>query len=1248
MRKRLFDDNWSFFKTGLNVSFDEAMAKIQDFYEVCIPHDYLIYNGKDLYEDSIGWYFRKLSLNEIKSGILNYKIGNRIFLYFDGVYMDSTLFVNGKEVMQWKYGYSSFYADITEYLHTDNNGISMDFENEIVVRVVHQSPNSRWYSGAGIYRDVYVLTAEETFIPFGGLYVSNRKQNEMGDYLMQLQVELGFAPVFMGSDPILGSDPTKTPSTPDVVAVCRLFDKFGEEVCKIGEFSEFKEINASGYELNSANKDNRVRLFEIKTECAISTPHIWDIDDPYCYTLKVDIIRDEEIIDSESVTVGFKNVEFTVNEGFFLNGRHIKLNGVCEHHDFGCLGSAYHEDAMVRKFETLKKMGVNALRTSHNMPASNLMELADRMGILVVSEAFDMWARPKTEYDYGRFFKDWVERDVRSWIRRDRNHPSIIMWSIGNEIYDTHAGEEGLEITKQLMELVISHDPNENGKVTLGSNYMPWENTQKCAELYKLAGYNYGAKYYNEHHEKYKDWVIYGSETASIVMSRGVYRFPFSQSVMADDDEQCSALGNSNTSWGADSVEICIAEDKDVKFSLGQFIWTGFDYIGEPTPYHTRNSYFGQIDTAGFPKDSYYVFMAEWTDVKTNPMVHIFPYWDFNRGQALDIRACSNGASIELLVNGKSKGIKKLNHSYGTDFTATWSVDYEPGEITAVAYDNDGNEIARETRKSFGDSKKLVINTNKSEVYADGRSLVFAEITVLDENGNPVENAMDYVSVKVEGNAYLWGLDNGDSTDFDEYKCTRRKLFNGKLLAVVKAGRGQTPLGGQTSHGGQTPDSNFKIIVESEGLERAEAEIKLIPTEIIEGASGLSALQSENNQIKARETVTDRIPARKIEIICDGDQSLSPLINDGEPSLSPLTNAVNARVKLYPENTTDTEVIFKAVNNTGIEVNFVSLEQIDKYNVKIVPKGDGNFWLRAMSKGSDDKIHLISQLQFSISGMGEACLNPYEFIAGGLYSESFGDVGNGNEKGFSTSNDGVSGVCFKNIDFGEVGSDEITLPVFTLSNDAYPFKLYDGTPENGTLIMETSYQKNYIWNVYQEETFKLPYRLKGIKDLSITFDNKVHVKGFIFKKYEKAFEKLYAAQCNGVYGDQFEKREQDIINIGNNVSIEFENMDFSALGSDPKPVPDPKQGSDPRIGSDPMKTAPTSIIISGRSVLEKNSIHIHFTDEDGNDSSQIVEFSGCKDYNEQKFDLKPINKKCKVSFVFLPGSKFDFEYFRFS
>ena len=398
-------------------------------------------------------------------------------------------------------------------------------------------------------------------------------------------------------------------------------------------------------------------------------------------------------------------------------------------------------------------MGVNSIRTGHTPPAPQFMDLADEMGILMDVESFDCWRSGKNPYDYGRFFDEWQEKDVAAWIRRDRNHPSLLFWGIGNEIYDTHAGPEGADTMRMLLAEVAAHDPARNGIPTLGSNYMPWENTQHCADIIKVAGYNYGERLYASHHEKHPDWVIYGSETSSIVQSRGIYHFPLSQSLLSDDDLQCSSLGNSRTSWGAESWDVCLQSEQRWPFTLGQYLWTGWDYIGEPTPYHTRSSYFGTIDTAGFPKDAYYVVQAAWLDPKTHPMVHLFPYWDFNEGQLIDLCACTNAHSVELFVNGESLGRKVLDSAKGR--TASWQAAYHPGSVKVVAYDENGKVVATDEQDSFDDSTMVCLQADRKTISGDGRELAFITITTRDKNGNPTG-----ICKEPPANDPVWGLAN--------------------------------------------------------------------------------------------------------------------------------------------------------------------------------------------------------------------------------------------------------------------------------------------------------------------------------------------------------------------------------------------------------------------------------------------------------------------------------------------------------
>ncbi len=1154
--KKLFNNNWKFTKQALHSSLDSMKAYNINWQPVSLPHDWLIYDTNNLYETGDGWYRKEFQVD--------ISDGKRRAIRFEGVYMDSKVFVNGELAGVWKYGYSTFEFDITDLL--------VDGRNEIMVQVTYQSPNSRWYSGAGIYRNVWLKTYPQTHIASDGIYIAPKKEKESNDWLLYIDTEL-----------IVASD---VKSSSNIIVKHMILDKEDRELARsetsVSVSASDSDSISSGNDLDNNNTQTNFQTV------SVSNPKLWDTVSPYLYKLKTELFLDDELIGQKVQNFGFRTLEFTTNDGFFINGKHMKLYGVCQHHDLGALGAAMNKAALRRQLTILKEMGVNSIRTAHNMPAVELMELADEMGLLIVSESFDMWERPKTKYDYGNYFNDWVDKDVASWIRRDRNHPSLIMWCIANEVYDTHAGERGQELTKMLMDLVNIHDPRGNAPSTLGSNYMPWENTQKCADIIKLIGYNYGDKYYEQHHKDNPDWIIYGSETASTVQSRGIYHFPLSQSLLADDDEQCSSLGNSSTSWGAKSTEANIIADRDATFSLGQFLWSGFDYIGEPTPYHTKNSYFGQIDTAGFKKDSFYIYQSAWTNYKDSPMVHIFPYWDFSDGQLIDVRVCSNAPKVELFFNGISQGKFDIDHQHGSKLIADWQIPYSNGQLKALAYDEGGKVIAQDIVKSFGDAASLVLTPDRTTIKADGSDLCFIEISTKDLDGNTVENANNRVHLSLEGPGILVGLDNGDSTDFDQYKGSSRRLFSGKLLAIVSS----------TFKPGE-----IKVKVSSKGLPDEEILIQSSRAEIIEGSCQPMAYPESE--------VNDEVPIRKIEIITPKGNKL----NKDTPSLP-------VQVKLHPENASYDDIQWRLTNQAGIDSNIASIEKVSENEVIITGHGDGMSYIRCMTKNGAEKIHMYSQLEFEISGMGQAYLNPYEFISGGLYTYGVG-LTNGNDRGMATARDGKSIISFEGIDFGDYGSDELTIPIFCLDDDITDIELWEGIPgqEGAELISELAYQKPSRWNVYQEETYKLPKRLKGIKTLTMVLHKKIHIKGFSFKKIEKAFEKLRALDNNNIYGDTFTIKEDAIENIGNNVSLEFEDMDFGPDGC-------------------------TKITICGHSPIDKNTIHVLFSGQD-EDSRRIVEFAQTDGYEEKEFTFDKVTGENKVTLVFLPGSNFNFKWFRF-
>ncbi|XID90356.1 glycoside hydrolase family 2 TIM barrel-domain containing protein [Paenibacillaceae bacterium WGS1546] len=1141
--KVLFNDGWEFAKSALDTEDWQDLS----FEPVDLPHDWLIYDATALYENSIGWYRKAFAVSKEQ-----YDLRNRVLLSFDGVYMDSSVYVNRQLVGEWKYGYSAFEHEITEAL--------AEGDNEIVVKAVHQSPNSRWYSGAGIYRNVWLKTRGGSYIATDGVYVSTSRQG--GLWTVEIDTEL-----------------------------------YLEEAATLAHRIVYQgETAAFASERVTAERD---RMTNNRQTLTVDNPDTWSPDKPNLYRLVTQLRRESsaeagyEIVETVTQNLGFRSIAFDPDQGLLVNGERMKLNGVCEHHDLGALGAAFNANALRRRFVLLKEMGVNAIRTAHNMPAKELMELADEMGLFVVSEAFDMWERPKTRYDYARFFGDWAYRDIKSWVLRDRNHPSLLMWSIGNEIYDTHADDRGQELTAMLMDYVRQFDPKHNARVTIGSNYMPWDNAQKCADIVKLAGYNYAEKYYRRHHEEHPDWIIYGSETASVVQSRGVYHFPFDKSILADDDEQCSALGNSSTSWGAKSAEACILAERDTPFSLGQFIWTGFDYIGEPTPYHTKNSYFGQLDTATFKKDSYYIYQAAWTDYRQRPMVHIFPFWDFNEGQIIDVRVCSNAPKVELQFNGRRIGAHDIDHRHGTQLVGWWKLPYARGEIKAIAYDEAGNIVATDVRRSFGEASRIILQADKEAVTADGADLLFVEIGMTDEEGNPVENANNRVRVEVTGEGRLLGLDNGDSTDYDSYKSMSRRLFSGKLMAII----------GATLRPGK-----IVMTVSSEGM---LSEVLSFESRPPEGGApqGVSANET-NRDLPCVTGRPDEIPLRKLEIVSPSGQRFDESVQE-----------LVVQARLRPDNTSYRDVEWRVVTDEGIDSNIAKVEA-NGLEAKVAAIGDGVFRLRCTSRNGTDKTKLISELEFQATGLGTAYKDPYGFISAGLYDYGKGDIGNGNERGVATSRDGETHVGFRDVDFGAFGSDAITIPIFALSSEPYALQIWEGVPdeEGSLLIGDFIYQKPSQWNVYQEETYRLAKRLRGVTSICFVLRQKVHIKGFSFERQNRAYERNAAASCDRIYGDAYTIAGSRVEGIGNNVSLEFANMDFAEEGA-------------------------SRLVISGRSPID-NTIHIRFAGADG-ESNQLLEFAKSDGYEQRVYSLDKVTGLQKVTFLILPGSRFDFDWLRF-
>lgn len=1126
----LFNDGWQFCLCDIGTELSALPGR--HWYDVELPHDWLINDTSKLYETGEGWYRRSLPCSAEQ-------LSGRVLLNFDGVYMNSTLFVNGKEAGSWTYGYSAFEHDITDFLH--------EGENELLLRVSHQSPNTRWYSGAGIFRDVMLKLRPAAYIGTNGVYIHSAPQPE-GGWTTEVETD------------VVGE-------ASDIRMLLEVFDPAGASMGGYGLEAHFD----GGHEKFTASFNS-------------TDPELWSVDDPMLYTLKISLYSGSELLDCVNETFGYRTAEFDPDRGFLLNGEPVKLHGVCMHHDLGALGSALNEAALARQLRIMKEMGVNAIRTSHNMPARQLVQLCDEMGLLVDSEAFDMWEKPKTEFDNHRFFTEHAERDVRSWIERDRNHPCIIMWSIGNEINDT-IDPHGLDITKRLYEYVLKYDPKGNAAPTIGSNYMGDENAQKCSDVVKLAGYNYSEYLYDEHHAKYPDWVIYGSETASAVRSRGIYRFPVELPLLTGEDCQCSSLDNSVVGWGSSAMKSWRL-DRDCPFCCGQFIWTGFDYIGEPTPYNTKNSYFGIVDTAGFPKDIYYFYQSVWISPEQKKVLHIVPsYWDFIPGQEIDVLIYSNARDVELFLNGKSIGSHVMELETSQDMRAHFKVPFEPGVLRVVGHFADGSECS-EVLHTPSDPAAVVMTSDKETLLADGRDIAFVEISTVDVNGIPVGNARNRIRVEVSGAGRLVGLDNGDSTDYDSYKGDNRRLFSGKLLAMIES----------TLQPGE-----ITVRAYSEGLENAE--LRLVSENCGE-VSGVSVV-TENKFPAVCRAYTGEVPARL----------LLPEVDVN--SFDPERRSAKIRAKLLPENCTYEDISWSVVRRNGVESSLAQVDGSGRSAV-VTAKGDGEFFVRAMVHNGAEHPQVIADIPFTAEGLGAAVRDAYSFISASTLDSSNVPT-NIIEDGALSNFDGRTVMTYSDIDFGKTGSQIISLSVGTCFD--MPVEVWEGTPDDGKLICRVDFGNNGHWCGFAGQDFALAERLTGVRTISVVIDSRVIFGGFSFVPIERAYDTNWVGEADSVYGDDYRIDGRRVADIGNNVIINYEGLDFGEGGSE-------------------------ALIISGETGNPMNQIQLRYTPAGGAQKTVLLEFQQ-DGGREQRFDIPKLSGVNDVSFVFMPGSRFDFDWFRF-
>ncbi len=793
--RELFNQGWKFIKF-FNASTDAATsdrepeglqlpsANDSNWRTLDLPHDWAIEGPfSDTLENNtgllpwkgIGWYRKHFVLAETDKG-------KRIYMDFDGAMANSEVWVNGKFVGGWPYGYTSFRLDLTPY-------VSFGKDNLIAVRLDTKSWDSRWYPGAGLYRNVWLIRTSQLHIAYNGVFCTTPEiRTERGILSVKAEVESHF----------------EQPVTVTIkAAVYRLNEKGDATAQPVAEF-----ITPAA--TLPALADHNFRL-----DIPVKDPVLWNLDDPQLYRVAVTVFQGNAVSDIYETNFGFRTLNFTPRDGFYLNGKKVPVQGVCNHHDLGALGAAFNTRAAERQLEILREMGCNAIRTSHNPPAPELLDLCDRMGFLVEDEAFDTWKTPKKRNDYNKLFYAWHEEDLRAMVRRDRNHPSVFIWSTGNEVND----QNNPALSESLREIIKSEDLTR--PVTVGCN---WDESgtngfQKTVDVF---GINYRLYRYDAFFALKDNDILpfHSSESASTVSSRGEYFFPVAQGDLNNNLPgkgifQISSYDLAYPAWASTADQQWEMQDK-YPGVFGEFVWTGFDYIGEPTPYGgdltglrpgtrryeqakelldrqnvtevpSRSSYFGILDLAGFKKDRFYLYQAKWRP--DLPMAHILPHWNWleRKGQVTPVHVYTSGDEAELFLNGKSLGKKKKGQF---EYRLRWDdVVYQPGELKVVAYKN-GVKWAEDKMVTTGKASQLSASADHSTIHPDGSDLVFITVRIEDKNKLMVPRSSNLINFSIAGPGKIVAVDNGDATCHDPFQSPSRKAYNGMCLVIVKAEKG--------------------------------------------------------------------------------------------------------------------------------------------------------------------------------------------------------------------------------------------------------------------------------------------------------------------------------------------------------------------------------------------------------------------------------------------------------------------------
>lgn len=779
----LLEKNWKFTREdpegAMRMDFDDSKWQ-----NVTVPHDWAIYGPFDANNDrqqvaivqdgqkearshagrtgglpfiGTGWYRVKFSLPDFREN-------NKVTLLFDGAMSNARVWVNGNYAGNWPYGYNSFYFDISKLINPEG-------ENLIAVRLENLPESSRWYPGAGIYRNVHVVMTQAAHIPQWGTHITTPLIRE--EYA-KVKISNAF----------------ELPEQTSTAA----FSLYTEIRNPAGTTVAFQKTGLNPYDQSS-----------FEQELLVSRPELWDPDHPVLYTAYSRLTEGNIVRDELTTTFGIRSLEIIPDSGFFLNGKKTMFTGVCNHHDLGPLGTAVNEAAIRRQVRILKDMGCNAIRTSHNMPAPELVKACDEMGMMIMAETFDEWKAPKMKNGYNLWFDQWAEKDLVNLIRHYRNNPSVVMWCVGNEVPDQGTAN-GPKLVRFLQDICHREDPTR--PVTVGMDRVDNVINNNFAAVLDVAGFNYRTYKYEEAYKKLPQAIVLGSETASTVSSRGVYKFPVLRKSMAKyDDNQSSSYDLEHCDW-SDLPEDNFILHEDLPYCIGEFVWTGFDYLGEPTPYYTdwpsHSSLFGIIDLAGIPKDRYYLYRSHWN--KKEATLHILPHWTWpgKEGEVVPLMVYTSFPSAELFINGKSQGKKTKDSSFTVHNTGSkasqdslnrqkryrlmWmDTKYEPGTVKVVAYDAQGNKAAETEVRTAGTPERLVLEADRAIIRADGKDLSFIRVKVVDKNGNLCPDDDRQITFRVKGEGTFKAAANGNPVSLESFQAPAMKLFKGQLTAIVQS-----------------------------------------------------------------------------------------------------------------------------------------------------------------------------------------------------------------------------------------------------------------------------------------------------------------------------------------------------------------------------------------------------------------------------------------------------------------------------